>query len=273
VSLLDVAATLLDLAGGAPPAGSQGTSLLAAAEPDRELFAESVRFGLDRGAARRGASSAVDNRTLGWRHFFDLARDPGEQAPLDRDPSGGALGVALDEYAALADRGWNLRLVSFGGAPLALRARITTPGRIVAARPQFSNLGRWPASSVARFASFDLDAEARELRFEVEVSQITGAVRFETEPPDAPVEFELELDGDAGVFLGSGERVDAGQPFTLLPRDPRVAPVPGRRVDIATGVHIAAAPVRAARGAELDPATREHLRALGYADEAPDSVR
>jgi arylsulfatase A-like enzyme len=276
VSLVDVAATLLELAGGAPPAGSQGTSLLAAAEAGRPVFAESVRFGLEVRAARRGEQSAIDHRALGWRRFFDLARDPGEQAPLEGDPSGGALGAALDEYAALGDRGWSLRLVSFGTAPLELRARITTPGRIVAARPQFSNLGRWPASSVARFASFDVDADARELRFEVEVSKITGAVRFETEPPDAPVEFELELRGDsgaAGVFLGGGERVDAGKPFTLLPRDPRVAPVPGRKIDLAAGVHIAAAPARAERGTELDPATREHLRALGYADEEPGSVR
>jgi arylsulfatase A-like enzyme len=276
VSLVDVAATLLDLAGGAAPAGAQGKSLLAAAEPERAVFAESVRFGLDLRAARRDAGSAVDDRSAGWRRFFDLARDPGEQAPLDADPSGGALGAALDEYAGLADRGWSLRLVSLGSAPLELRARITTPGRIVAARPQFSNLGRWPVSSVARFDSFDVDAEARELRFEVEVSRIVGAVRFETEPPDAPVQFEFTLGGDpdaAGVFLGGGERLAAGQPFTLEPRDPRVAPVPGRRVDLATGVHIAAAPARAARGAELDPATREHLRALGYADEEPGSVR
>lgn len=108
VSLVDVLPTVLDLAGLAPPARSEGRSLAAVlrgAEPGPDL-AERVLF-LHR-VAIRGAAGTWGAVRDGWKlvetpeggELFDLRRDPqaGRPLPPHAHPEGEALAAVLAEF-------------------------------------------------------------------------------------------------------------------------------------------------------------------------------
>ncbi|MDP6528178.1 MAG: sulfatase-like hydrolase/transferase [Gemmatimonadota bacterium] len=88
VSLADVAPTICDWFGTAPPGGSFGKSLLAGTrEPDRVSFASVVeddppRHRDTRWSVRAGRWKSVFNETRGTVRLFDLDADPMETADL-----------------------------------------------------------------------------------------------------------------------------------------------------------------------------------------------
>jgi choline-sulfatase len=102
VSLLDLAPTLVDLAGAAPPDGLDGTSLSAAlaggAVPERDIPLEYLAEGVRAPQVTlvRGDLKLV--RGLGEPDLvYDVACDPGERVSLAGDPE------RRDEVASLAD--------------------------------------------------------------------------------------------------------------------------------------------------------------------------
>jgi len=261
VSAVDVAPTLLDLAGLPVPEALPGQSLRELAPGDRVLFAESIRFGIAWRAARMGDAKVAELAEAGGRAFFDLARDPGERKPLRRDPTGGALGEALLDFAAAADRGWHWRIVARGEAPVRFRARFETPGQIVA--PRHFASGGLGGPEVA-FDRFELSPEGRSLSVDVVAVQHTGSIRFETVPADAPVTLAIErLEGGA-LYAGDGSRL-AGSPLRLQRDDSRLAEGFAAADALGDGVHVRTVPEPPrAEAPALSEDARRHLEALGY---------
>ncbi|MCA9510784.1 MAG: sulfatase, partial [Myxococcales bacterium] len=192
-SLVDVAATVLDALGGEADAFGAGRSLLAAApaqaEPrERVLLAESIRYGLEWRAARRGPHKLVELADGAERWFFDLADDPAERRPAARDPSeDGALGAAFERFRSDADDGFQIKLVAHDGERLRLRARIEAQGpgaAIVSARHYASG---HIAGREVRFDRFELVDGGAALEVDAVVAQHVGTIRFDVAPPGSAV--------------------------------------------------------------------------------------
>jgi arylsulfatase A-like enzyme len=272
LSVTDLAPTLLELAGGAGDEGFQGRSIVGGgADPDRVVFAESIRFGIELRAARRVSEKLIHYLQGDLRRYFDLAADPGEQRPLAEDPSGGPLTAALGDFAAAADSGWHVKLISLTDDAVTCRASIHSEGRIVHPRRYFADR----ASGSAVFSEFELDPDGATLRFEVTVRSLMGEIAFVTDPPDAPVTFEVAVtgaDGSAGPFLASGERLPEAEPVTLTRSDPRLTTPRRPYWEAAPGCHIrAVAGVgESAPESELSEEALERLRSLGYIGPGPD---
>ncbi len=154
---------------------------------------------------------------------------------------------------------------------LTIRGTIQTTGRLVNPRRYFSANVSGP--SKVEFARFELSADRKSLTIEATVSVMIGELVFETEPPDAPVTFDITVSGTsagAGVFLGRGEPIDTGKPLTLRPTDPRLVGVPDAYASAGTGCYIRAVmPSSAAAPATtLTPEAIERLKTLGYVDSA-----
>ena len=120
VDLLDVAPTLLALAGAAPPAGMRGTPLLGGALPERTLVAElhpdpsfekAVAPRVQRLSLLRWPWKVIASRA-GEVVAYRVDRDPGEQAPAEGAPadlaSREALAARLAELALPASPGVTL---------------------------------------------------------------------------------------------------------------------------------------------------------------------
>ena len=265
VSAVDVTPTLLDLAGLPVPADLPGHSLRNRPPADRVLFAESIRFGLDWRAARLGPVKAAELAEAGGRAFYDLAADPAERRPLRVDPTGGRLGDALSAYAAAVDTGWHWRVVADGEARLRFAARFETPGRIV--KPRHYASGGLGTPEVV-FDAFSLTPDGHTLSVVVEAFQHTGSIRFELEPPDAPLHLYVEdLEGGALYGADGSPLPDA---ITPLQRGaPRFASGFAPAGSLAPGVHGRAVPPRTAPGGVpvLSEAARHRLEALGYGED------
>lgn len=84
VSVVDVAPTVLALAGLEAPEGLDGVSLMGTVPRDRFLRAEATRYGVDARSARRGRYRLLQ---LGATEaFYDLQADPLMLEPLGQDP-------------------------------------------------------------------------------------------------------------------------------------------------------------------------------------------
>lgn len=269
VSLVDLAPTLLELAGAEPLADVQGISLLAPEVRSRVVFGESIRFGDEIRSARLGPFKMIHWEQGDRRVFFDLEQDPWEQQPMREDPSGGRLVAALAEHAARADRGWHLKLIGLGDTGLRFRGTIRTAARLLRARRYYSGLLSGPAG--VEFPLFELEQLPGDLgtllRFEATVSGRIAQVSFETDPPGAAVSFRVEVDSDddrAGLFLGRGHRIQAGEEVELSPDDPLVEGTPPSYGRAAPGCYIRAVRGVAPPPAKLSDEAVERLRALGY---------
>lgn len=267
-SIVDIAPTLLELAGIEPIEGIQGHSLVAPeAGAERVVFAESIRFGNEMRAARNGRYKLIHALQGNHRLFFDLESDPHERRVLAADPSGGELGSRLDEYSAEADRGWHLKLIALSGGELRCRGTIRVDGRIVHPRRTYS--GHLEGPNAAEFDTFELSPAGDLLTFDARLTFLMGEISFETAPPDAKVTFDMDAGnaaGTAGVFLGSGIATTAGEPLRLAPHDPRVRGLPRDYIGAAPGCYVRAVPARVAPGDEpsLSEEALRRLRALGY---------
>ncbi len=108
VSLIDVAPTILQLAGVAAPPHFRGTPLLGLAEDSehpRVVFSERILYGVERKAAIQGERKVVlDLASPSSRsaRAYDLARDPDEAHPLD--PERPRFRDLYAELLAFADR-------------------------------------------------------------------------------------------------------------------------------------------------------------------------
>jgi len=264
-SLVDVAPTLLEIAGAAPDEGTSGRSLLHPIElPGPPRVAESIQFGRDMRALRIGDAKLA--RYSNVSGFFRLDEDPLEQVLLEKDPTGGALEQAAQRYAAAVDSGWHVKLVARSGGPMRCEGTIRCAGRILEPRRYFSEMMRFAESSAeARFERFELAPDGRSFEFAVELDGTRGEIVFRTEPPESPVEFDLSVSnptGTAGVFLGYETPAPSG-PFELRPGDPRVAAFAEIFRD---GCFLRAVAPHAGPASDLSEETRRHLDALGYGD-------
>ena len=267
VSQVDLAPTLLELAGAKGLDNIQGKSIVKeSATPRSALFAESIRFGLELRAVREQRHKLIDSPGSAGRSYFDLVNDPQERRPLSQDPTGGALSTALQDYAMVADSGWHLKLLAWTSKQLRCKGPIQTTGRFVEPRHYFSdNVG----GSRSKFLTFEVSEDAKTLTFDMAALHHMGEIVFETDPPDASVTFEVRMsDAEAGVFLGRDERVPNNKPITLERADPRLVGVPADYQRAATGWYIRAVrnPAESATKTSLSKEAIERLKTLGYTE-------
>jgi arylsulfatase A-like enzyme len=264
--LCDLAPTLLELTGAVPEHIFSGRSLIGEpGERDRSLFAETLRFGFEKRAARRGSLKAIDHRHDGKRMFFDLAQDPGEQRSAATDPTGGSLAAALDDYTVRVDSGWHIKLIGMNHG-FRVRGVVRSSARLVGPRHYFS--GTVSGNNV-RFAAFETAESGHALSFDVAVRDGIGEIVFETEPREAEVTLDLRVldpTGRAALFLGRNHRVDERDELTLARSDPRLLEMPRDYFRAEPGVYVrAVTPLSdTAPRALLTEETIEHLRTLGY---------
>jgi arylsulfatase A-like enzyme len=267
VSTIDVAPTLLELAGESSPASFSGLPLFERRRTDEDfVFSESIRFGLEIRSVRGRRFKLIRSSDRNRWEFFDLDTDPGEKAPSQKDLSNGTLVAELTDYARSADSGWHLKFISLGKENRRVRVVLQTTGRFLDPRHYFSD--NLPVTR-ARILGFDLSPDAKTLGIEVAISNHLGQVVFETEPRDATLRIRLEaLESarDFGLFLGDGADGTMTGEVVLERSDHRVRKRVKNYFEAAAGVYVRAADPQnlAAPAAVLSDQARENLRALGY---------
>ena len=271
VSLVDLAPTLLELAGALPAERFQGVSLAGAKEESgRSVFGESIRFGNEMRTVRDDRYKMIHYLQGDHRQFYDMENDPGERRPLSFDPTRGELTEKLAEYSAEADRGWHMKLIAVTGGSMRCRGTVRAEGRIVAPRKYWS--GNTGDGSTVRFHRFELNRGKTELVFDASIQMMIGEIAFETTPPDAPVLFDIEVTsggGESGLFLGHGERAGSARPLSLMQTDTRLHALPRDYLRAPSGCYIRAVPPRdaPAERSELSEEAIRRLRALGYIED------
>ena len=266
VSTLDIAPTLLALAGAATPAGMQGHSLLPLLTVDgaREAatpapVSETVRLGAIRQAVRSGPLKLIHSMDENRAELFNLASDPNEirnlaaARPDDRRRLTGILFERGDHLSGA----WNL-VWTGDGRPHRFEGRIETKGIVRSVVPPVSTGAAYRLESPAVLVFSDPGATAE------------SGLSFTTLPYEAPVTFQLLVDGrplpDA-VRLGGAAARPRAMPFTMEGA-PDAAPAFARPPDETPPVPRyllwRTRPVTAEEPVELDEELRERLRSLGY---------
>jgi arylsulfatase A-like enzyme len=266
VSTCDIAPTVLALAGIDHVESFQGASLLTPPGTGRPAVAETIRFGFEKRAARMDRFKVIDVLHEKQRFFYDLARDPGERDPLDKDPTGGSLSHVMDDFNAGVGSGWHLKLIALGRNTVRCRAVIRSGSALVNPRYYFSDL--IPDTDVD-FRSFDISPEGKTLHIAVDVYNTIAEIIFDTGTPEAPVRFEIEIEGRperAGIFLGAGEKAPDGGVLTMKQSDPGVGRAPRIDWGTAPGIYIRAVRPAAESSPKTDLSEREieRLKSLGY---------
>jgi arylsulfatase A-like enzyme len=286
-SIVDIAPTVLDMAGLAVPEELDGRSLLRESPGDRTLFAESIRMGRVLRSARRGRYKLIESPSHGTRELYDLATDPLEQQPIESDPTGGELGASLADYRAATEIGWHLKLIGLGLQKVRLRGEVRTTGRFVEPRYYASEHIHARDAVIRRFGlrgqggqkgeggqgGGEEGESAEVLELDVEVINHVAEIVFDTDPPDAPVTFDFALTHVtriARIRLGEGEVLWSKAPITLERDDPRLAGEPPDYANAKSGVYIRAVSAGLREPSQLSKQTVEHLEALGYGASEPD---
>jgi len=278
VSGIDIAPTLLDLAGLAPAEGMEGRSLVpllgaAAGTPAggsaggaagtagavrAGAICETVRLNALRQAIREGPLKLIHLMDENRVELFDLAADPHEQHDLAaaRPDDRRRLAQALFAGGDYLSGAWNLRWVG-DGSRRRFEGRIRTEGIVRSIVPLFAEPGRYRVDRASIvFADPGQEGES--------------GFSFTTLPFEAPVTFELLIDGrpvPQAVLLGGAAARPRAMPFTLegmpnsdaafaRPPDPP-RPVP-RFLLYRNRLAAPEEPVT------LDDETRARLRSLGY---------
>lgn len=272
VSGIDIAPTLLDLAGVSPAAGMEGRSLrpflevgsaTAATDPtgasraSTGAICETVRLGALRQAIREGPLKLIHSMDENRARLYDIAADPREELdlaatrPEDRQRLARAL-FARGEYLSGA---WNLRWVGDGKAHR-FEGRISANGLVRSVVPLFADPGRYRIDGAS--IVFADPGQAGESGFS-----------FTTLPYEAPVTFELLIDGrrlPQAILLGGQAARPRALPFTLEGA-PDAEAAYERPPDLGAAPRFLLYRNRLAAPEEpviLDEETRARLRSLGY---------
>ena len=269
-SLIDLAPTLLELAGAEPLPTIQGQSLVANETPaNRVLYAESIRFGNEMRAAQQKNEKVIHYLQGDTKIFFNLQTDPKEFQPMQQDPTGGQLLAALADYASLADAGWHLKMIALTQDRVRLSGTVHTDGQLIAPRQYFSD--NLSGGSKAKIVKYTVSPDRHELSFDVILNMLMGEITFATEPADSPVTFNVEVSreekiGEVGVFLGEGTPIASGEPITLVNSDERASGLPLDYLKTTPGcyIRVVVPPADAGEEAKLSAEAIEKLRSLGY---------
>jgi hypothetical protein len=279
VSGIDLAPTLLDLAGRRPlPAGLHGRSLRGLIHPaapapgttpaagpgpsvDRTLLSETMRLNAFGKAVRSGSWKLIHSMDENRSELFDLAADPGERRDRadERPDELRLLMQAMFAEADLLSGGWNLRWAS-DGRPRRFAGRVTTAGMFRSVVPLFRERGKYVLK------------QGNTLEFSDDGQAGWSGLSFTTTPYAAPATFYLEVDGKPAlgrVFLGGLAASPSSMPFTLEGSPgseaafgrPERAAAPGGQFSLWR-----TRPATADQPMTLDEDTRERLRSLGYVD-------
>jgi arylsulfatase A-like enzyme len=273
VRTIDIAPTLLDWAGLAPPPGFAGHSLRAALEHPDDLPDDVVSTATNpqfpmRYGIRTATAKLVETVRDATRELYDLAHDAGEhtnRVAAEPDAVGALASRLAAARAPLATRGYQLRVVGpTTPARFRLRLDVATDAGL------FVTLDRTagpPDTTVdtadeghALVVEGQADAAGRAFRFDrmlgfgtPNVARVTLTVDGAPAPPAA-----VEL-GAAGTAAGDAP-LDLDAPVLE-------ATAPPNRPPPDHGVRVALWRMPGAMGGTTkgpDPAARERLRALGY---------
>ncbi len=273
VSSVDIVPTIRDAAGvtGGASASRDGTSLVpllrgtAAPPPHAEVFA-TVSNAEPRYPPRQGVRSAtmkaIHDAEDGRIEVYDLTEDPHEQKNLGPAAPGGAdLVKALDEFRArLNGRGTQLRLRSTADHAVPYVVRVTTepPTPLVEIdRVDLERTDRIAAGEHAASLTLAGTLEPGDVdQMRMDVLAATGTMRVAITLGGAPAPAGTLRIGTAGKRVDGA--VDLADPALVgAPADAGDAPIVAQLWRFPTAVE-------AAPG--IDPAARERLRALGYAE-------
>ena len=269
VSGIDLFPTITALAGAPAPAGLQGVSLApalaggsgATPSPDRPLVCETIRLNAHLKAVRRGRLKLIQSMDENRSELYDLIADPRERRDLSeaRPDDRRSLVRTLFSQVDFLSGGWNLRW-SGDGRGHSFRGTIRTSGIFRTVVPLFRERGKYALGP------------ANELMFTDGGQTGASGLSFTTSPEDAPVEFNLSIDGRSvtdRVFLGGNEARPRAMPFTLEGRPSAEAAFtkPPRADGRDLGFFIwRLRPAGADQEIVLDDEIRERLRSLGYAN-------
>ncbi len=271
VSPVDIFPTLLDLAGYKGERTTQGISLVESVISDqRPVFAESIRYGNEKRTVRQGRFKLIHNIQGDNRYYFDVVNDPKEKRPFKKDPTGGDLVDALNDFALTADAGWHLKLIALKPGGLKFQAAITTEGKFVNPRRYHSEHLTEPSKAV--YTVFEVSPDKKILNVEAEITYLMSEITFRTDPPDASVTFDISAESpgkEAGVFLGDGYRINGDEPFSLVRSDTRLNGLPDDYTKTPTGCYIRTIidPNESSARSNMSEGAVQRLKALGYIDQ------
>jgi len=281
IGLIDVAPTILDLAGIPIPPTFQGVSFAQRTGPDAAarggLLTEATLYGGELKSYVEGDWKLVFDVFLGRRSLYDLRQDPAERHDLagEQPERADDLLRKLAEITHLSAGGWRVACTGDDG-PTVFRGRMETSGTITQALPHrleaFQNTRR-ERDRVRDEWRIEDDGHAIDFTFRVD-SDVDG-LTLVIEPPDAPASWSVTRDGAADpsfVRLGRSSESPERVPFTVSPDAvscPALLPPQGwREAGAGTfAIWTVAGDVAArAEEVELDGEALENLRALGYVD-------
>ena len=267
VSGIDLFPTIAALAGAAAPAGLQGTSLAPLLGPggsgspvaDRPLVCETIRLNAHLKALRRGPLKLIQSMDENRTELYDLAADPRERTDLSdkRPDERRAMVRTLFSQVDFLSGGWNVRWSS-DGRKHTFQGELRTTGIFRTIVPLFRERGKYVLGSPNTLDFTDAGQ--------------TGAsgLSFTTSPVDAPVEFNLLVDGRPvldRIFLGGKEAHPRAMPFSLegKPSADAAYSKPPRADGRELGFFIwRLRPAAPDQEIVLDDEIRERLRSLGY---------
>jgi len=269
VANVDLFPTIATLAGAPIPPGLQGKSLVpflgrqgssAGSRPGpRPLVSETIRLNAYRKAVREGPLKLIRGLEENRTELYDLDADPQERRDLaaDRPDEARRLLQALFSQIDLLSGSWNLRWSS-DARPRSFQGQVSTTGIFRTVVPLY------PGQGVLRIERGNL------LVFGDSRRRGESGLAFTLAPPDAPVTFNLLIDGRAviaRVFLGGRAIVPPRMPFHLRGdargTDPftRPAHTEGKDLGFFIWRNRPAAP---GETITLDDEIKERLRSLGY---------
>jgi arylsulfatase A-like enzyme len=267
-SNVDIAPTLLDLAGLAPAPGFRGVSLRAALDDGRTALRQSVLA--EQISPKEVLYAARDSRFKyvyqlipePRQMLFDLERDPAEQANLLPGIPDGARGLMseLFTFMQLAQEGYHLSLSDPDPAAWIHVEASTTA--------VFTDLQRY---SMDLEESLTFSPDRHRVDYRLLAGSLPRHVVLRTSPAGAPVRFRLSsgtrLLGPAEVALGARGLPPAASPFETDPLVLSVSMAQATELLEARGARARLwylpAPSRD-RNPRIDAELEAKLRALGY---------
>ncbi|OLC53672.1 MAG: hypothetical protein AUH92_05450 [Acidobacteria bacterium 13_1_40CM_4_69_4] len=281
VSGIDLFPTMAALAGAAAPGGLQGTSLVpllgrggetsppaasagrpapgAGPAPDRPLVCETIRLNAHLKAVRRGPLKLIESMDENRTEMYDLAADPFEKSDLSdsRPDDRRALVRTLFSQVDFLSGGWNVRWSS-DGRKRTFQGEIRTTGIFRTVVPLFRERGKYVLGSPGALDFTDAGQAG------------ASGLSFTTSPDEAPVTFNLRIDGRPAldrIFLGGNAASPRVMPFSLegKPSAEAAFKKPTRADGRDLGFFIwRLRPAGPDQEIVLDDEIRERLRSLGY---------